>query len=117
VADVLVQLLARHARLHHRVEVGFVHRQHLVHLAHVDAHAALHRQDVAFERGADTVGNHRNLVAAADVDDIAHFLSGSRKYHGVGRCVRKVGFVLAVLLADAARGGGALAQQGLELVD
>ena len=51
--DLFVELLARDARLHGHRQVLGVDRQHLVHAADVDADAALHRQQMAFERGAD----------------------------------------------------------------
>jgi hypothetical protein len=117
VLDELVELLARHAGLHHGVEVRLVHRQHLVHLRQVDADAAFHRQDVALERGADAVGNHRHLVPAADVDDVAHLFGGLGEDHHVRGRVRKVGLVLAVVLAHRGRGGHPLAEQGLQLGD
>jgi hypothetical protein len=50
VADLVVQLLARHAGLHRHREVFRLDGQHAVHAAQVDAHAALYREQVAFER-------------------------------------------------------------------
>jgi hypothetical protein len=114
-ARVVVELLARDARLHDRVEVLLVHREHLVHAAHVDAHAALHGEDVAFQGRAHAVGDHRHAVAAADVDDVAHLLGALRERHRVGRRVGQVGLVLAVVLADARGRGDALAEQRLQL--
>ena len=57
VLQMLVQLLARDAGLHRAVEVLGVDREDVVHAAHVDAHAAVDREHMAFERGADAVGN------------------------------------------------------------
>ncbi len=117
VLDMLVQLLARDARLDHGVEVLFVHREHLVHLRKVDAHAALHREDVALERGADAVGDHRHAVRAADIDDVAHFFRGFQEYDDVRQGVGEIGLVLAVVLAHRLRGRDTVAEQRLQLRD
>ena len=66
-----------------------VHREHLVHLRQVDRHAALHREDVALERGADAVGDHRHAVAAADVDDVAHFFGRLDEDNSIGQARRE----------------------------
>ena len=94
-----VELLARDARLHHRVEVLLVHREHLVHLRKVDAHAALDREDVAFQRRADAVGDHRHAVRAADIDHVPDFFSCFYKNNNIRKRVGEVGLVLAVVLA------------------
>ena len=117
VADVLVQRLAGHAGLDDRVEVFFVHCEHLVHLRQVDADAALDRKGVAFERSAHAVRDHRHAVPAADVHDIAYFLRGVREDHRIRRGDREVGLVLAVVLADAHGCGQPVAQQRLQFRD
>jgi len=60
----LVELLARDARLDHAIEILRVHRQHAVHVAKIDRHAAIGRIDVAFERGARAEGNDRDASLA-----------------------------------------------------
>ena len=87
---VLVQLLARHAGLHHRIEVLAVHGEYLVHVREIDRNAALYGEDVTLERGTDAEGNHWHAVAAADVDDVAHFFRAVWKDDGVGQRVRKI---------------------------
>ena len=77
---------------------------------------ALHGQNVALERGADAVGDHRHAVAAAGVDDVAHFLGAFRENHRVGRGIGEIGLVLAVVLAHRRRGRDAFcAEQRLPL--
>src|SRR5205814_8496108 len=63
-----------------------------------DRDAALDRQDMALERGADAERNHRHAMAAADVDDIAHLFRALGEDHDVGKRVGEVGLVLAVVL-------------------
>jgi hypothetical protein len=115
VLDVFVELLARHAGLHHRIQIRLMYLQHLVHARQVDRHAALDGEDVALERGADAERDHRHAVAPADVHDIAHFLRRSGEHHDIGKRVREVGLVLAVVLAHRRRGRHALAEQRLQL--
>jgi len=50
-------------------------------------------------------------VAPAEVDDAAHLLGGFGKHHRIGRRVRKVRLVFAVMLAHAPRGRDAIAEQ------
>jgi hypothetical protein len=116
--DLVVELLARHAGLHRHRQVFGVDAQHPVHAAHVDADAALHRQQVAFERRAHTEGDHRHLVLTGQLHGIGHVLRAFGKHHG-GRW-RHGGegrFVAPVLLAHGQRGGAALAEAGLQGVD
>jgi hypothetical protein len=46
--QVLIQLLARDAGLNRAIQIVDIHRQHLIHLAHVDADAPMNRQHMAF---------------------------------------------------------------------
>ncbi len=115
VLDVFVELLARDAGLHHRVEVLLVHREHLVHLRQVDRDAAFHREDVPLERGTDAERNHRHAMALANVHYVAHFLGCLYKHDCIGQRVREVGLVLAVVLAHCGRGRDAIAEQRLQL--
>ena len=83
-------------------------RRIAVHLAHVDADAALQRRDVALERGAGAEGDERRAVARADADDRGGLLGARRVDDGVGRRERVEGLVDAVLLAHVASGEHAI---------
>ena len=118
VLDMRVERLARHAGLHHRVEILGVHGQHAVHARQVDGHPAADRQDVAFERSAGAVGNHRKLVRGAGLDHRRDLLGGQRKHHRVGRRVGEVRFVVTVMRAHRVGDRHALgAERGPELVE
>src|SRR5262249_4202884 len=99
------------------VEVFLVHREHLVHAREVDRHAALHREDVALERGADAERNHRHTVAAADLDHVAHLFGRRYIDNRIRQCVREVRLVLAVVLAYGGRSRHPVAEQGLQLLE
>src|SRR6266704_4597863 len=68
-------------------------------------------EHVALERSADAERDHRRLVAPAKIDDVAYFSGGFWKHYRIGRRVRKVRLVLAVMLAHAPRGRDAIAEQ------
>ena len=97
--DRLIELLARHAGLHRHRQVFGVDGQHLVHAAHIDADAALHRQQMAFERRTDTKRNHRHLELRSQLHGIRHILRAFGKDHGGGRWHAEGRFVPAMLLA------------------
>ena len=59
--------------------------------------------DVALERGAGAVGDHRQMVGAADLDDPADLVGRAGEGDRVGRGARMMGLVLAVALADRQR--------------
>jgi len=84
VAQVRVELSARHAGLHAAVEILHVDFQDLVHVRGVDADAAFRRGDVSLQRGSGTVGNHRDPVARADLHDLHDFLLAFRKGNRIG---------------------------------
>ena len=117
VLDVLVQLLARYARLHHGVQILLVHGEHLAHLREIDRHAAIDGEDVTLERSADAERDHRHAVAPADVDDVAHLFRAVREDHGVGQRVREVRLVLAMVLAHRSGGRHAIAEERFQLRD
>ena len=102
--DLVVELLARHAGLHGDGQVLGVDREHLVHARQVDADAALHREQMAFERRADAERDHRHRVlrrpAATDVGDVVGALA---EHHRLGRRRVDRRFVAAVLLAHRQR--------------
>jgi hypothetical protein len=116
--DLVVELLARDARLHRHRQVFGVDGQHLVHAADVDADAALHRQQMPFQRRADAVGNHRHLVRGAQLDRIGHVGRAFGKHHGGRRRHGGEGrFVAPVLLAHRQRFGELRAEAAFQCVD
>jgi hypothetical protein len=116
-ADVLVQLLARDAGLDHDVEVGLVHRQHLVHAADVERDAAVRRADVAFQRRAGPERNDWRLVPGAELHDRLDLFRRLGEHNGVGQMGLVEGDVLAVLLAHGMRRAHSLAVVLLQLGD
>ncbi len=112
-----VELLAGDAGLHRAVQVFGVDLQNLVHLHHVDRHAALDGDDMAFERGAGAERHDRHLVISADLDHLGDLFGRADEGDAVGVAVGVVGFVLAVVGADRRRGREPVAEecgQGLE---
>ncbi len=99
-AQVVVELLARHAGLDRAVEVGLVHGEDAVHPRGVDGDAAQGRVDVALERGTGAEGDDRDAVVGADADDVGDLLGAVGEGHGVGRLVRQPRRRVAVLFAD-----------------
>ena len=85
VAQMLVQLLARHPGLDRAVEVLGRDPGHPVHLRQVDGDAAAQRRDAAFQRGAGAVGHDRHLVRGADPQHRRHLLGRVREGDRVGR--------------------------------
>ena len=117
VLDGLVQLLARDARLHRHREVVRVDAEHPVHAAHVDADAALHGQQVAFERGTRAVRNHRHFVLAGQLHGVGHILGAFSKHHGAGRGRLQRALVAPVLFAHGLGGGALRAKAGLQRIN
>ena len=110
VAQMLVELLARDAGLDHAVEVLRIHRQHAVHVAKIDRHAAMGRIDMALERRAGAEGNDRHAVRGADAHDVLHVIGRLREHHCVGRLARDPGRRIGVLLAHGLRGDEPVAE-------
>ncbi len=98
--EVIVELLAGHARLDHAIEITGMNGEDVVHAAEVDRDATVGCVDVTLERGAGAEGNDRHRMIAADFDDRHDILDGERKDHGVGRLDRKPGRLLGMLTAD-----------------
>ena len=65
VAQVQVELLARHARLHHAVKILGMHRDNCIHHRSIDANPAIGRVDMAFQRGAGAKRDDRHAMAGA----------------------------------------------------
>ena len=74
VAQVLVQLLAGHARLDDAVEVLLMHRDDPLHQARVDGDAAERRVDMALERRAGPERDDRDPMVRAQAHDLGDFL-------------------------------------------
>ena len=91
VAQIIVQRLAGDARLQHDVEVLGMHFQYLVHLRHVDRHAAIGRVGVPFERGVGAERDNRHAMAGADFHRVRHILGRLREHDRVRRLVRRPG--------------------------
>ena len=114
VPDLRIELVARDAGLHGHRQVLGVDAEDALHPRQVQAHAALHRQQVAFERGSGAVGDHRHamrvgqgqhrgdLVVAFGEDDRL------RRRHVEGR------FVATMLLAQGHRSAAAVAEARLQ---
>ena len=98
--------------MHRHGEVFGVDRQHLVHAAHVDADAALHRQQVAFQRRAHTKRDHRHLVLRGQLYRVGHVLCALGEHHGGGRG-HFVHRLVAPMLFAHHQGGGALGAETL----
>ena len=73
VAQVGVQLLARHPGLDAAVHVGLADVDDARHARQVEGDAAAHRGDVALQRGAGAPGHHRHAVLVAQREDAAGF--------------------------------------------
>ena len=96
----VVERPARDAGLHGHVHVLHRQAQDAVHLARVDAHAAVERGDVALERRAGAERDDRRAVVAAGAHDRGGLLGVAREHDHVGVGGRVPGLV-------ACRAGGA----------
>ena len=112
--QMLVQLHARDAGFHGCIEVVGVDREDAVHAREVDAHPAVKREHMAFERTAGAECDDGNIVLAAERDDLRDFRGGFGIDDGVGRrdVVRR--FVLAMLLEYRGAGGDPVAEFSLQ---
>ena len=91
--------LAGDAGLDDAIEILGMDGEHAVHVAEIEADAAVRRVDLALERGAGAEGDHRNALCRADAHDLLHVFGGVRKHHRIGRLVGDPGQRIAVLLA------------------
>ena len=117
IAQILVQLLARDARLHAAVAVLAIDLKHLVHAAEIYGKAALHRADMPFEGCAGSEGNDRQAEFGADAVRGADLLRRQRKGHRVGRRHREIVFAPAVLLANGIGRGQPVAEHAAQRGD
>src|SRR5205085_5370454 len=99
-------------------EVVRVDRTHLVHPGDVDAHAALHREQMAFHRRTRTERNHRNAKVADEAHGIRDVLAGFCKHDRAWWPYIERRFVPTVLLPHGERcrevGAESLAQRVAE---
>ena len=104
VAEIFVELLPRHPRLHPAVQVLGIHFNHLVHFRDIDGDAAVQRRHMPFERRARAKGDDRHLVFGANLDNLRHFLGAPGIDHGIRRHHRVMVLALAMLLAHGLGG-------------
>ena len=114
VADLVVELGARHARLHRDREVVGRERHDLLHARQVDAHTALHRQQMPFERGAHAEGNDRHRMRIGQRHDEGDLLGALAVDDQIRRRHVERRLVAAMLLAHRERRRAALAEVGLQ---
>ena len=110
IAQVLVELLAGDAGLDDAVEILGVHREHPVHVAEVDRHAAERRVDVALQRRAGAERDDRHAVRRADAHDLLHVLGDCGKTTASGGSLATQVSGVAMLLAHRLRGDEAIAE-------
>ena len=116
-ADLVVDLRPRHARLDGDGEVLGVDRDHLVHARQVDADTALDREQVAFERRADAERDHRHSMAVGELDDLRDLVRALAEDDHLGRRSVDRRLVAAVLLAHRERSRAAIAEELLQRFD
>ena len=89
-------------------------REHAIHVAEIEADAAVWRVDLAFKRRAGAEGDHRHALGGAQAHDVLHLFGGLREHHCVGRLVADPGQRVAMLLAHGLRRDEAIADLGGE---
>ena len=116
IAQVVVELLARDAGLHHAVEIALVDGEHAVHAREVDRQAPARGVDVALQRGSRPERDDRHAMGAGHAHDLAHLLLGLDPDDRVRRLVGDPGDGVGMLAADLRSGlqpvAEALAQHG-----
>jgi hypothetical protein len=117
VADLIVELVAGDAGLDRDGQVFAVDAQHLVHPCHVDADAALDREQMAFQRRAGAERDHRHLVLVGQRHRGGHFFGAFGKHHGVWRRHLERRFVAAMLFAHRLGGRATLAETRFQRSD
>ena len=111
VAQMLVQLLARDARLHPAIHVGGVHRHDRRHLAHVDADAAAHGRHMTLKRRAGAERDGRYAIRMAQAQQPRDLRARVDECHRVGLHGRLCVLAMAMLLTYRGTGGDAVAQK------
>ncbi len=113
----LVERLARDAGLDGGGEVLGVDREHAVHLRKIDRDAALHGQQVAFERRPIAIGNDGYAILRAQLHDGLDLGGALRVDDGVGQLRIEARLVAAMMGAHGFGGGDALAERALQMVE
>ena len=103
VAQVRIELLARHAGLDHRVEILAVDGDDPRHAADVERDAALQRDRMAFHRGARGKRRDRNAVLETGRHHALHLVLALREHHRVRQPRRLARHVVAMMLAHRVR--------------
>jgi len=117
VANLVVQLHARHAGLHRDGQVFGMDADDLVHAAEVQADAALHCQQMAFQRRARAVRNHRHGVLVGQLQHRGHVAGALAEHHPFGRRRVQRRLIATVLNAHRHRGGTAVAEASLQRIE
>ena len=116
IAQVIVELLARDARLHNAVEIALVDGEHPVHAREVDRQASARGVDVALQRGSRAERDDRHAMRAGHAHDLAHLLLVLDPDNRVRRLVWDPRDGVGMLAADLGSGlqpvSEALAQHG-----
>ena len=94
-----VELLAGDAGFDCGVHVGGADAEDAVHAREIDAQAAAHGDDTAFDGRAGAKGHDRHLVRGADTGDLGYFFNAGGKGHGLWRLRGVVGGVGGVCAA------------------
>jgi hypothetical protein len=102
-------LFVGNASLHRCIKIARTNPQDLVHSREVDSHTALQGYDMAFQTSATPKRDNRNLVARAQLDDLAHFLGGFCECHRVRLYTPMIGCIMAMLLSHQYNGREAIA--------
>jgi hypothetical protein len=89
----------------------------LIHLAEIDADAAVDGLHLAFERGAGAKRDHRCCAGGTEFHDRGNFVVVLHKTNRVGRLYRMPGFAVSMLLQYRGAGADAFTQQLAQLFD
>lgn len=92
-----IELLARHAGLDRTIEILGPNIQSLVHPGKVDRQPAVDDGGLALERRTCAIGNDRQAVRRAHLDQRAHFLGRRWIRYGVGRHGREMRLARAMV--------------------
>ncbi|MNZ80778.1 hypothetical protein D3C78_994240 [compost metagenome] len=100
IAQIDVEVLTRHARLHRHVKIFGIHLNDAIHPAEIDADSAVGRIDLPFKRRPRSEGNDRNLVLGASLHHGLHIIGAFGKNHAIRRLQGQIGGGVAMLLAE-----------------
>ena len=117
ILDGIVQGFAQNARLHRHGHVFGIHANDLVHARDIQAHTALHGQQMAFQRCARAIRDDWHLVLGGQLDAVRHILCAVRIHHGHRWWCLNRAFIAAMLLAHGLRGGALCAKARLQGID